>query len=185
MDDEKIIKLFFDRDENAISAVSAKYGRLCRHIASGILASSEDCQECVSDTFMALWRSIPPQHPVNLAAFIGKTARNLALKRYEYISAEKRNPNAVCSFEELSDSVSGSDTPENAAEAQIISDSVSKFLRKQSKTKRGIFICRYWYFDSIETICRKTGFSQSKVTSTLYNMRKKLREHLESEGIEI
>lgn len=185
MDDEKIIELYFARDESAITATAAKYGRLCRHIASGLLKSREDCEECVNDTFMTLWRSIPPENPVRLMAYIGKITRNLALKRYEYISADKRNSDAVCSLEELNDCISGRDSAENLFEARHTENAINSFLKTQSNIKRAVFVRRYWFFDSIDDICSRTGFSRSKVTSMLHSMRQKLKKHLESEGIEI
>lgn len=81
--------------------------------------------------------------------------------------------------------VSGKEYIENELENKRIEQAVNSFLWRQEDEKRNIFIRRYWYFESIENICRRTGYSQSKIKSLLFNMRKKLREHLESEGIEI
>ena len=61
MDDKKIIEMFLARDENAIRAVEKKYGGLCYHVASNILASHEDREECVNDVLLALWNAIPPE----------------------------------------------------------------------------------------------------------------------------
>lgn len=101
MEDQKIIELYWARIEEAISETASKYGKLCRKIADNILASREDSDECVNDTYLAVWNSIPPSRPSFFSAFIGRITRNLALKRYAYLSAEKRNPEAVCSLEEL------------------------------------------------------------------------------------
>ncbi len=185
MDDEKIIALYWARDEKAIAETSSKYGGLCNYIANNILSNYEDCEECINDTYFAVWNAIPSRHPSRLSAFIGKIARNLALKRYEYISAVKRNPSAVTSLEELGDCVSGTDSVESEIEKKYIGSMIDKFLWQQSEEKRNVFIRRYWYFDSIETICKRTGFSQSKVKSMLYEMRRKLRKYLEEEGIEV
>lgn len=107
------------------------------------------------------------------------------MKKYEYISAAKRNPAAVTSFEELGDCVSGTESIESEVEKKHIESTIDKFLWRQGEEKRNIFVKRYWYFDSIESICKSTGFSQSKVKSMLYEMRQKLRKYLESEGIEV
>ncbi|MCI8609712.1 MAG: sigma-70 family RNA polymerase sigma factor [Firmicutes bacterium] len=185
MDDEKIVSLYWERDEQAIAETASKYGKLCNHIANNILSNHEDCEECINDTYLALWNSIPSQHPNRFSVFLSRITRNLALKKYDYISAAKRNPSAVTSLEELGDCISGTDTVESEMEKKHIEHAISQFLQQQEEEKRNIFIRRYWYFDSIQTICRHTGFSQSKVKSMLYEMRCKLRKYLEKEGIEI
>lgn len=185
MDDIRIIELFWERKEEAIKETSLKYGGLCTHIAKNILSSYEDSEECVNDTYFAVWNTIPDERPNRFSAFVSRITRNLALKKYEYISAAKRNPAAVTSFEELGDCVSGTDSVLSEIEKRHIEGTIDEFLWRQGEEKRNIFIRRYWYFDSIESICESTGFTQSKVKSILYEMRQKLRKCLESEGIEV
>ena len=185
MDDEKIIALYWARDENAITETALKYGRLCSHIANNILSNNEDSEECVNDTYLAVWNCVPAEHPNRFSAFISRIIRNLALKKFEYISAAKRNPSAVISLDELEDCVSGTYSIETEIEKKHIENSINNFLWQQSEEKRIVFIRRYWYFDSIGDICKYTGFGQSKVKSMLYEMRRKLRKYLESEGIEV
>lgn len=185
MDDKKIIALYWARDENAIRETSSKYGRLCTYIANNILANHEDSEECVNDTYLAVWNAIPKQRPDKFSAFIAKITRNLALKKYEYMSAAKRNSSVVTSLEELGDCVSGTNSTESEIERRYVESSISRFLWQLREEKRNVFIRRYWYFDSIEQISKYTGFSQSKVKSMLYEMRQKLKKYLESEGIEI
>lgn len=185
MDDNRIIELYWERKEEAIKETSLKYGSLCTHIARNILASYEDCEECVNDTYFALWKVIPNERPNRFSAFVSRITRNLALKKYEHISAVKRNPAAVTSLDELGDCVSGSESVESEIEKKMIECTIDKFLWGQGEEKRNVFIRRYWYFDSIEMICKSTGYSQSKVKSMLYEMRQKLRKNLEREGIEV
>lgn len=185
MDDNKIVELYWERMEEAIKETALKYGRLCTHIAKNILLSCEDSEECVNDTYFAVWNAIPNERPNGFSAFISRITRNLALKKYEYISAAKRNPIAITSLEELGDCVSGTESPESEIESRRIEITIDKFLWRQSEEKRTVFIRRYWYFDSIENICENTGFTQSKVKSMLYEMRRKLRKYLESEDIEV
>lgn len=185
MDDKALIDLYWAREEDAIKETSAKYGRLCSYIAGNILKSAEDCEECVNDTYFSVWNAIPAQRPNRFSVFIGRIARNLALKKYEYISAAKRNPSAALSLDELGDCVSGTYSVESELENKRIEHTIDMFLREQGYEKRDIFIRRYWYFDSIDAICTYTGFSQSKVKSLLYEMRLKLRKYLEREGIDI
>lgn len=183
MEDDKIVELYWERKEEAIRETSLKYGRLCTYVAQNILSSREDSEECVNDTYFAVWNAIPDQRPNRFSAFISRITRNLALKKYEYLSAAKRNPAAIASLEELGDCVSGTESPEAEMESRRTSTAIERFLWRQDEEKRTIFIRRYWYFDSIENICKGTGFSQSKVKSTLYEMRRKLRKHLEREDI--
>lgn len=185
MDDQTIIELYWARAEDAIRETSAKYGGLCRSIAGNILASPEDREECVNDTWLSLWNAMPPHRPSRLAAFVGRVARNLALKKFDYLTARRRCPEAVCSLEELGDCVSGRETVESELEERRIERSISEFLRGQEEEKRNMFLLRYWYFEPIEGICRRTGYSESKVKSMLSRTRRKLREHLEREGIEL
>lgn len=185
MEDKQIIELYWERKEDAITETAKKYGRLCGLIAGNILSCKEDLEECVSDTYLAIWNRIPMERPGCFSAFIGRIVRNLALKRYEYLSAAKRNPAAVTSLEELEECVSGQESVESELEGKQTMEAIGRFLWKQKEEKRVVFIRRYWYFDSIETISKGTGFSQSKVKSMLYEMRQKLKTYLESEGIEV
>lgn len=185
MDDQKIVTLYWERKEEAIQATADKYGRLCTHISQNILTSREDSEECVNDAYFALWNAIPDARPQILSVFISRITRNLALKKYAYISAAKRNPSAITSLEELGDCVSGTDSLESELEKKRVELAIDRFLWRQGDEKRTLFIRRYWYFDSIEEISERTGFSQSKVKSMLYELRRKLRIYLEREGIEV
>lgn len=185
MTDEKIIDLFWKRDENAIHETSVKYGKLCFFISKNILARTEDSEEVVNDAYLAVWNSIPENRPTRFSVFLSRIVRNLALKKYEYNSADKRNPEAVCSLEELCDCVSGKTSIESELENKRIEQTISQFLWSQSEEKRSIFIRRYWYFETIQSISHRTGFSESKIKSMLFHLRKDLRTFLEQEGIEV
>lgn len=185
MEDRAIIELFWQRDERAIGETDRKYGRLCLQVAANLLDSREDCEECVNDTYMGLWKSIPDQRPNCFSAFVTKITRNLALKKYEYNTAAKRNAQGVAAFEELECCVSGGEYVENAIENRHIEGAINGYLATLSREKRTVFLGRYWYFEPIETISARTGFSQSKVKAMLYRMRKELRGYLEQEGISV
>ena len=185
MDDLKIVELYLSRSEEAIAETELKYGKLCRYVAMNILRNNEDSEECVNDTYFGAWNAIPPQKPNKFSAFISRITRNLALKKYEYVSAAKRNPEVLVSLTELEECVSGQDCVEAELENKRIEKAISDFLWQQDIEKRTVFIRRYWYFEPIDSICKRCGFSQNKATSMLYHTRQKLRQHLESEGIEI
>lgn len=113
MEDEKIVQLYWDRDERAIPATAAKYGGYCTSIAQNILGSAEDAEECVNDTYMSAWNSIPPHRPGNLCTFLGKLTRNLSLNRYRYNTAHKRGGEAAAVLDEAAQLVSDTDSVEN------------------------------------------------------------------------
>lgn len=184
-EDKEIIEMYWRREEAAIRETDVKYGRLCYYVAGNILADRSDCEECINDTYLAVWNSIPSNRPDKLSAYVSRIARNLALTRYDYLTAAKRNAQAVCSLEELGECVSGMAAPDSELTDRFIETAINEFLWQQSEEKRNIFIRRYWYFDTIDEIVRRTGFHESKVKSILYRMREKLRRHLEKEGIEV
>ena len=184
MDDNKIIELYFARDEKAIYETQNKYGKLIFGISNNILDSYPDAEECVNDTYLGVWNAIPPERPRNFMAYISKIARNLSLKRLEYLSRDKRSKNLTVSLCELEDVLCDSDIKNGINDGEI-SMLISRFLHTQSKEKRIVFIRRYYYFDSIEDISQKYSLSQSKVKSILFNMRRKLKDFLLKEGISI
>ena len=185
MEDSKIIDLYWARKEQALAETDAKYGSYCRTIARNILRNYEDTEECVSDTWLHAWNAMPPQRPSILSSFLGRITRNLALKKYEYRSAAKRNPQAIRSFEELRECVSGRTSVENKVEERRIEQLIDAFLWQQREETRTVFLRRYWYFDSIDAISKYTGHSQGKIKSMLFRTRQKLRKYLESEGVSL
>lgn len=183
MEDNAIIDLFFARSEDAVLQTDKKYGRYCFSIANNILANKEDSEESVSDTYMAVWKAIPPRRPAVFSAFLGKITRRLAIDRWRRRSAEKRGGGeAMLALDELSECVADSQTVELSVERKELARAVNLFLEKLPETERNVFLCRYWYLDPIAVIAMNFGFSQSKVTSMLHRTRAKLRTYLEKEG---
>mgnify|MGYP001090334412 FL=1 len=185
MEDEKIIGLYWERSEDAIAETASKYGRLFFRIADNILSDQEDSEECVNDTYLGLWNAIPDARPSPFAAFAGRITRNLALKKYEYRSAAKRNPQAIRSFEELRECVSGRTSVENKVEERRIEQLIDAFLWQQREETRTVFLRRYWYVDSISVIADRYGMKENTVKSILFRTREKLRKFLGEEGIAV
>ncbi len=184
MNDEQIIELYFERNEAAITESSMKYGAYCMKIAMNILHDELDSEECIGDTWLGAWRSIPPKRPSNLATYLGKITRNLSINRYKMKYADKRMINEfTVSLDELSDCVSGGDAVENDEQVRFIGESISRFLRTQKPLDRRAFICRYYYCDSISDIAERFEVSESRVKSLLFRMRQKLKIHLGKDGI--
>ena len=185
MDDRVIIEQYLRRDEKAIESTSLKYGSYCMKISLNILTDQSDSEENVNDTYMQTWKSIPPHKPDSLMAYLGKLCRNLALNKLKAKNAIKRTgDNSTLSIDELSLCTPSGVNIENQVEMSHLSKCISDFLRTQKEDARNVFVCRYFYNDSIEDICHKFGFSQSKVKSVLMRVRAKLRLHLEKEGYE-
>ena len=183
MEDNQIIDLYFRRSESAISETDRKYGPYCYSISHNILHNKEDAEETVSDTYLTAWNSMPPQRPPVLAAFLGRITRHLAIDRWRSGRTLKRGGGEIpLALDELGECASGKPTPETVLEGRQLSEAFQNFLNMLPKTERQIFLCRYFYLDSIAAISTFTGFSSSKVTSMLHRTRKKLKAHLKKEG---
>lgn len=183
MEDKQIIALYWARSEQAIRASERKYGSYCHRIAHNILACREDCDECVNDTWLRAWESMPPQKPLKLSAFLGRITRNLALNRLERRNTQKRGGGRVeLALEELMECVPGPDDTAQIVDALALTDLLNRFLAGLSREARTIFLRRYWYLCSIQEIARMGRVSQSKVKMTLLRCREGLRRMLEEEG---
>lgn len=182
MEDCKIIKLYLERSENAITETDKKYRKYCYSIAHNILHDSEDSEEAVNDTYLGAWNSIPPNVPDVLQTFLGRITRNISLKKIRSRNTQKRgNGEYFLVLDEMSEFIpSGQDT-ENDVEAKELAHFINTFLKSLSETERKVFVCRYWYFDAIADISKQFGFSKSKVKSMLFRTRKKLLTKLETE----
>ncbi len=191
MEDNHIVDLYFQRDERAIAESETKYGGYCTRIALNILDNVQDAEECVNDTYLRAWESIPPTRPTKLGAFLGKITRNLSIDRFKARKAAKRGDSLFfASLDELNECIPAGSTGfgggfDEETEARRIGECINRFLRKQSGEMQDVFICRYFYSDSIGEIARRFGLSESKIKSMLYRARQKLRKYLESEGIRL
>lgn len=183
MNDERIIALFFDRSEEAISATAEKYGAYCMTISKNILSNPLDSEENVNDTYMQLWRSIPPERPKILSAYIAKIARNLALNRIEAANTQKRGMGEFSiSLDEMSECTPSNVSVENSAEVKELSRAISEFLRTEKEDARKMFVCRCFYADSISDIAQRFSCGESKVKSSLMRTRVRLKRYLEKGG---
>ena len=183
MEDRHLIKLFFTRAEKALQILKERYGNTLYRIAMNILGNHQDAEETTDDTYLAIWNAIPPKEPDPLAPYVYRTGRNMALKRLEYLSAEKRNNRYDLSLEELGACLpDDTNDPEQALIVQKITDSINEFLEKDSALNRYIFIRRYWYGDAVEDISKEVNMKSGAVSTRLNRIRTKLKEHLIKEG---
>lgn len=186
MEDEKILELYFARSETAISESISKYGNYCGYICENILRSKEDAQECVNDVFLNAWRSIPPHCPQNLKTYLGKIARNLAIKKLEKKQAQKRGGGQIdLILSELEDCVAASSSVEDSIDNAAFVECINSFLLSLPAQKRIIFVRRYWYAGSISDIAEQYNMSKGKVKSLLSRLRGQLKKHLENGGFSV
>lgn len=186
MDDNKIIELMESRSESSLAELAKKYGGICRKVAQNILGDFTETEECLNDTYMKVWDSIPPAKPSSLAAFTASITRNLALMRLRQRKAKKRGGGAYeLNFDELEDFVSGKNSLESEIERREIIAAINEFLYEQSEKHRQLFIRRYWGCYSISQLAEHFKMTESNVTVTLTRIRKKLKEYLHKRGFEI
>lgn len=184
MDDEIIINLYWERSESAIAETAKKYGNYCTAIAMNILHSQEDSEECVNDTYLNTWNSIPLQRPNILKAFLGRIIRNLSFNKYKEKRSKKRGGNEVeLLLSELESVIPSGSNVEEEYEAGSTAEAINSFLYSLDTENRVIFVRRYWYADSIEAIAERFGMSVSKIKSMLFRTRGKLKVYLEKEGV--
>ncbi len=184
MDDSQIIDLYFQRSEAAITETDAKYGGYCYKIAYSILASREDSEESVNDTYLSAWKAMPPRRPAVLSTFLGRLTRNISIDRLRAIRSKKRGSGEMTlALEELRECVSNEKSVEDKLILKEVIACLNNFLKALPEEERTVFLCRYWYVNAMEEIGEKTGFSVSKVKSMLRRTRSKLGSYLEKEGL--
>ena len=181
MEDKEIIKMLFARAEGAIEALRAKFGQQLHRIALNILGDFHDAEECVSDTYLALWNAIPPAEPNPLPPYVYRTGRNIALNRLERDAAQKRNSRYDLSLEELNGCLPGENMQE-VLDAKDIGRAIDRFLSKQTEENQYIFLRRYWYGDSVGDIARNLRVKENAVSVRLNRLRSSLKAYLHKEG---
>lgn len=183
MEDDKIVGLYWQRSESAIAETAAKYGKLCHSVAYNILKNNEDSEECVNDTYVRTWNSIPPDQPFHLGAYVSKITRHLAIDRFRQSTAGKRSAATVSIIDELAGAVpdTGGD---NMTDRLVIRDTLTRFISSLTPANRMIFMRRYWYCDSVRSIAATLHMTEARVKKRLSRMRKALKKELEEEGVE-
>ena len=176
MEDETILDLYFAREERAIAETGKKYGGYCRSIAFNILRSHEDTEECVSDTWLRAWQTIPPQNPASLKAYLGRLCRCFAIDRYRHLRRRKRSRDMECVLTEL-DGICP-----NEPVTDGLKETLTAFLRGLEPLERDLFVGRYWYAYTPERLAQEQGLSRGAVNTRLMRTRNKLKDYLRKEG---
>lgn len=184
MEDSRILALYFARSEAAIQETDRKYGNYCYKIAYNILADRQDSEESVNDTYLSAWNSIPPRKPARLSTYLGRLTRNISIDRWRGANAKKRGGGKiVLALDELNECVSGQPSVEETMIQKEVLASLDRFLASLPEEERAVFLCRYWYVNSMEEIAQKTGFSIGKIKSMLHRTRQKLSITLQKEAL--
>ena len=182
MEDEEIIRLYIRRDEKAVAETQRKYGGELQALAMRLLAVKEDAEECVNDTLLKAWNTIPPYIPAKLPAYLFRVCRSFACDRLDWRNAKKRHAEVISLTQELESCLPDPRPGEEEREGEI-TDAIRRFLSREESGSRILFVRRYWYAESIREIAEQTGMREGNVRVALYRIRKRLRSFLEEEGI--
>ena len=186
MDDNLIVQLYLDRNETAITETEKKYSAYLTKIAYNILMNDEDTKESVNDTYLAAWNSIPPQKPSVLQTYLAKLTRRISIDIFRHRNREKRRSSEyAASLSELEDILPSENSLDDMVESHILAETISVFLKKLQKTERIVFVGRYYYCDPLKDISSYCGISEAKAKTILFRTRKKLKEHLKTEGFNL
>ncbi len=186
MNDNEIIALYWERNEQAISATDEKYGNYCRKIAGNILKNYQDSEECVNSAYLKTWNSIPPQKPDILSAFLAKLTRNTAIDTYRKSRTAKAGGGEIpLIYDELEDCISDKGSPAEAFEHNQLLEIINRFLEELPKKNRVIFVLRYSLCVSVKEIAARVGKSENAVSVSLNRTRKDLKEYLGKEGYQL
>ncbi|MBE6648815.1 MAG: sigma-70 family RNA polymerase sigma factor [Ruminococcaceae bacterium] len=181
MEDEKIIMLYWERNENAISETESKYGKYCYTIAYNILHSHEDSEECLSDTWNGAWNTMPPEKPTKLQCFLARITRNIAIDRLRYDKAKKRDGEIDVAIDEYWECIPNRDA--QIEDKFALKQAINGFLSRLDVQTRVIFMRRYWYSMSVKDIAKGMQLSESHISVILHRTRMKFKDYLTKEGI--
>lgn len=186
MEDEKIVSLYWEREESAISETEAKYDRYLTKIAYNILYDREDSRESVNDTYLAAWESMPPHRPSILSTYLAKLTRRISIDRFRLKTRQKRIPSEyMISLSELDECVSGGNSTEEIINVKLLADAIGVYLRTQSREVRTAFLGRYYFLDPVKEVAAYCGMTESKCKTLLHRTRLGLKEYLRKEGFEL
>ncbi len=181
MKDKQLLNLFLDRNDLAVDATAKSYGKVCKDLAYSILRNNEDAEECVNDAYLQLWKTIPPEHPPNLKAYLLRILRHISYKRVRSQKDEKQNLYLEELLREM-DQIS----PQEAAETKVLNLELSKrieaFLRTLPSQDSDLFLLRYWYACTYREIATLTGLKENTAIVKIGRIKEKLFKELRKEG---
>ena len=181
LSDEEIIALYWDRDEQAISRTDEKYKKFLLSVAFNIVFDDQDCEECLNDTYIDAWNSIPPSKPALLQAFLATIMRRTAIDRYKSRKRQKRIASELTvSLSELEEIIA--DESDNSAQTDELARLFSDFVRSLPDRRMYIFMSRYYFARPIGEISSLLCCSESTVNKEIAAIKRELKEKLMKEG---
>lgn len=185
MEDSAIIDLYWGRDQRAVEETAGKYGSFLHSLSWNILRSRGDAEECVNDTYLAAWNTIPPERPRTLGAYLGRIIRNLSISRYRANHAQKRYAGLEAMLSELEECVPGRADVEAELERRELGALLSSWLDALPREERDLFLRRYWYGEAVQDLAREAGLTPNQASQRLFRLRGLLRTMLESKGVDV
>lgn len=185
MDDYQITELFWSRSQHAPEELQNKYGGFLFRLAMNLLSDRQDSEECVNDTYLRVWNSIPPNRPQNLRLYAGRITRNLALDRIRMRQTEKRNGTQSALLDELEECIPCAETVETSYRYRLLVQEINRYVDTLDDRHAYLFVRRYWYGEELAEIAKKAGIPERTVATYLYRMRKELKIRLEKAGIQV
>lgn len=186
LSDEQIIDLYFAREERAIAETDKKYCEYLHAVAYNILYNEQDADECLQDTYLKTWNSIPPQRPSALRAFLAKITRNLSLDRYEQYNRQKRVPLEEYSpLDEVQEFLPDPYDLDQELQDATVARIITQYLDDTTDRRMYVFTSRYFFSLTIPQIAKRLGCSQSLVSKEIAAIKRELREQFEKEGITV
>ena len=182
--DRHIIDRLFARSEEGLALLQTHYGKLCHRIALNLLGSREDAEECVNDTYLAVWNTIPPNRPASLVAYVGKVTRNIAVSCLRKRGAKGRRCEGTVLLDELAECLPDTDTPDPADDLTL-REALQSFFDSLSEEDRAIMVRRYYDGEPTEAIAVSLGLRHGTVRVRLHRLRERLRAHLEERGVSL
>lgn len=180
--DQRLVEMYLSRDKSAVEETMNSYGKRLLRLAIGFLGDTSDAEECVNDTYLKAWNSIPPQKPSDLFSYLARLCRCTAYNIIDKRKAAKRGAQLVELTHEMEECI-----PDNSRditpEDEFISALINEFLETLTKDKCDMFVKRYWYGESIDMIAKEMGFTKSKVKTTLHRTREGLKDFLHQKGV--
>ena len=176
--DHEIVALYHARNEKAIEISQKQYGSYCHTVSMNILHSRPDAEECVNDTWLAAWNTMPPKSPKNLGAYLGKLVRNISINRLKSLRRECRDRDLTLSFEELEDIIPAPDE----TDASVICSWLDEYLGTLPQLDRQLFVGRYWYNHSVKELARHYGMTPNAATKRITRVREGLGVFLKERG---
>ena len=185
MTDSGIISLFFERSDNAVAELSKKYETICMKTSYNIVNNKQDAEECVNDTYLCVWNSVPPEKPNPLLSYVLRIVRNISINKYKYNNRKKRCDNYALCIDELESVISSAETVETEYELRQLVIHINDFLAHTEKLNRMLFLRRYWFMDSYVDISKSFGMREGTVRTRISRIKKQLGEYLLEKGIHV